>query len=98
MHKLHDKYIKDNLSMAAVRYALITAPDRTQLNSNGSWVELSWVLKSDHIAQGDVITPRTQLNWNRPVFCQSRQSEQAQNFYNQLSLVIGRCDHAKNYN
>jgi len=36
MHKLHDKYIKDNLSMAAVRYALITAPDRTQLNSNGS--------------------------------------------------------------
>ena len=30
---------------------------------------------------------RTQLNWDRPVFCQSRQSEQVRNFYNQLSWV-----------
>jgi len=29
----------------------------------------------------------TQLNWNRPVFCQSRSSEQVQNFYNQSSRV-----------
>jgi len=34
-----------------------------------------------------VITLRTQLNWYRPVFCQSRQSEQVQNFYNQSSWV-----------
>jgi len=60
-------------------------PDSTQLNSTGSWDELS--LKSDHIVSGDVITLRTQLNWDRPVFCQSRQSEQVLNFYNQLSWV-----------
>ena len=65
--------------------ALITAPDRTQLNSTQLAVELSWVLKSDHIASGDVITLRTQLNWDRPVCCQSRQSKQVQKFYNQSS-------------
>jgi len=37
----------------------ITAPDRTQLNSTQLAVELSWVLKSDHIASRNLITLRT---------------------------------------
>ena len=49
----------------------------TQLNSTSSWVELCRC-KHPFI---------TQLNWNRLVLCQSRQSEQVQNFSNQMSWV-----------